>query len=94
MIITQGITVFDIFKVPVYWLAQYLGAFLAATVVYLNYTHSIDEAGGKSAKTRAIFATYPNDAVGPSTLTLAFDETVGTALLVNVFLNFEDFFLS
>ena len=25
------------FKVPIYWLAQYLGAFMAATSVYMVY---------------------------------------------------------
>ena len=67
---------------PVYWAAQYLGAFLGAAVVFGVYSHSIDLAGGKGATTRAIFGTYPNDAVGPSSLTLAFDEMLGTALLV------------
>ncbi len=56
---------------------------MAASLVFLIYSHSIDQAGGKTAATRAIFATYPNDAVGPTSVTLAFDEMLGTALLVN-----------
>jgi glycerol uptake facilitator-like aquaporin len=79
-----------IFQVPVYWFAQYLGAFLAATLVFLIYSHSIDQAGGKTAATRAIFATYPNADVEQTSVTLAFDEMLGTALLVNLlcYLNF------
>jgi len=72
------------FQVPVYWAAQYLGAFLAAASVFGVYNHSIYKAGGKGQQTRAIFGTYPNHHVSPSSLTLAFDEMLGTALLVNV----------
>jgi len=50
-----------------------LGAFLAAGSVLLIYHNSIELAGGKTNATRAIFATYPNDKVSPSTLTLGKD---------------------
>jgi glycerol uptake facilitator-like aquaporin len=55
--------------------AQYLGAFLGASVVYGIYYNAIMElGGGKTADTRGIFASYPTDANITSNTTLAFDQ--------------------
>ncbi len=37
---------------------------------------------GRGKETRGIFGTYPNREVKPSMVTLAFDEMLGTALLL------------
>lgn len=77
-------------KVPIYFLAQYLGAFVAAAVVYGLYYDALinifgDErlitgVNGTVNGTAGIFATYPT--VGISTATGLFDQIVGTALLL------------
>ena len=50
-------------KVPAFIFAQFLGAFVAAAVVYGNYLGAIDivEGGGGRtiANTAGLFATYP-----------------------------------
>jgi glycerol uptake facilitator protein len=79
-------------KVPGYWLAQLLGAFAAAALVYANYKGAIDsyERANKinrgdlnSLPTYSIFATFPagylHNWVGPFV-----DEVIGTALLAGV----------
>lgn len=73
--------------VPVYILAQYLGGFLAALVLYLNYIEAISalDGGSRSAfgsanSTGGIFATYPSDWV--TVWGSLLDQIVGTALLL------------
>jgi glycerol uptake facilitator protein len=81
-------------KVPHYILAQVLGAFSAAALVYLNYkdaikgyesaTHAV-RGESSSIASYSIFATFPagyfHNPVGPF-----IDEMIGTALLVGVVL--------
>jgi MIP family channel proteins len=73
--------------VPVYWAAQYLGAFLGAAVLYGVYADGIDNNGGKTVANAGIFASYPND-VG--TLTQVADQVFGTALLLVIILAVTD----
>merc|ERR1711894_137521 len=78
-------------QVPIYMLAQYLGAFLAAAVLYGIYADGISAAGGKVDATVGIFASYPHgDGWVPSNVTLAFDQILGTALLLIIILAVTD----
>ena len=74
---------------PIYWAAQYLGAFLGAAVVYGNYADGINVVlGGKNDYAAGIFATYPNPASG--TVTLVMDQALGTAVLLVIILAVTD----
>ena len=89
-------------QVPIYMLAQYLGAFLASAVLYGIYADAIAGNGGKIAGTAGIFASYPHpntcantSDVGPncwepSSVTLAFDQILGTGLLLIIILAVTD----
>jgi len=101
--VTVALAVFRGFewrKVPGYIVAQVLGAFVAAAILYLNYKHAINafEAANKitrgdpnSVPTYSIFATFPApyypNVVGPFV-----DELIGTALLVGIVLALVDEF--
>jgi glycerol uptake facilitator protein len=87
-------------KVPGYIVAQVLGAFVAAALLYLNYKQAINayEAANditrgaeNSIPTFSIFATFPaeyySNAAGPF-----LDELIGTALLVGIVLALIDEF--
>jgi len=78
-------------KVPIYMAGQYLGAFLAALVLWGNYADAINmvEEEGYSDKTMGIFASYPSFAE-TSTVTLAMDQMLGTALLLIIILAVTD----
>ncbi|XP_071096954.1 aquaporin-10-like isoform X1 [Haliotis cracherodii] len=73
-------------KVPVYLLAQYLGAFVASILVYLVYTdalHHYDDgvrAVVGNVSTAGIWATYPQPFV--STANGFGDQVFGTAILL------------
>ena len=76
---------------PIYWVGQYLGAFLGAAVVYGTYIDGINVVlGGKDVITQAagIFATYPNEASSIPTLIL--DQALGTAVLSVIILAVTD----
>jgi glycerol uptake facilitator protein len=87
-------------KVPGYMIAQVLGAFVAAAVLYLNYKQSISSyevanditrGAEDSLTTFSIFATFPaeyyQNSWGPF-----LDELIGTALLVGIVLALIDEF--
>jgi len=73
-------------KLPAYWIGQYLGAFTAATVVFVVYTEAVIATDTNLA---TIFATYPASflSVGGA----IFDQFVGTALLVGCASGITDF---
>lgn len=78
-------------KVLPYMLAQVVGAFVAAALVYATYVWAIDafnaEAGvgrPESLDTFAIFATFPAEYFGSSWWGPLLDQIVGTAMLVMV----------
>jgi glycerol uptake facilitator protein len=77
-------------KVPTYWAAQVVGAFVGAAIVYLNYHDAISSyeqaqhitrGAANSVPTFSIFATFPSayysSAIGP-----LIDQIIGTGLLV------------
>lgn len=77
-------------KVPAYWLAQLVGAFLAAALVYAVYWPAIDAfnatnhfaSRSQSLSTFAIFATYPAPYFHGSAWGPLLDQIVGTAILL------------
>lgn len=73
-------------KVPAFLLAQFLGAFVAAAIIYGNYLGAIDIVEGGGARTisgtAGLFATYPLDYV--TNIRAFFDEFLGTAMLLIV----------
>ncbi|KAG9295699.1 hypothetical protein G9A89_001716 [Geosiphon pyriformis] len=85
---------FSWLKVPVYIISQFLGAFVAAAVVYANYSSAISaydggrrEVTGTSA-TAGIFATYPVDFIGVAGA--FFSEALGTFFLLLIILAVTD----
>ncbi|RCW43743.1 glycerol uptake facilitator protein [Halopolyspora algeriensis] len=82
---------FPWYKVVPYWLAQVVGAFLAAAVVYAVYAPAINAFNrtsgvvrSESLDTFAIFATFPADYFGGSWWGPLLDQIVGTAILVGL----------
>lgn len=71
-------------KVPLYWIAQLVGAFVAALVLWLVYMGAINHAlnGNNITAVGTIFYTAPKPFV--SILNAFFDEFLGTALLVGL----------
>ncbi|WP_328913598.1 MULTISPECIES: MIP/aquaporin family protein [unclassified Streptomyces] len=76
-------------KVLPYWLAQVMGAFVAAALVYASYRWAIeafDTKQGihrdKSLSTYSIFATFPAEYFGNSWWGPLLDQIVGTGLLL------------
>ena len=76
-------------KVLPYWLAQVLGAFVAAALIYACYHWAIDasntKAGlprDKSLGTYSIFATFPAEYFGDSWWGPLLDQIVGTGILL------------
>lgn len=71
-------------KVPLYFLAQLLGAMTAAAVIYGNYRSAIDAFEGsnntRTSATAGIFATYPAELM--TRTGMFFSEFIGTALLM------------
>jgi glycerol uptake facilitator protein len=87
-------------KVPGYIVAQVLGAFTAAALLYLNYKQAINafEAANditrgdpNSVPTYSIFATFPADYY-PNVAGPFLSEVIGTALLVGIVLAVVDEF--
>jgi aquaporin-9 len=82
-------------KVPAYWLAQFLGAFLASAIVYIIYFEAISHFDGGIRQiagpvgTAGIWATYPKEFLStfPGGL---IDQVAGTALLVCVLFALSD----
>lgn len=78
-------------QVPVYMAAQYLGAFLAALVLWGEYADVIKMVDPEYLETHGIFAshpTFPREQVGLASL--AMDQMLGTALLLLIILSVTD----
>ncbi|MET7293928.1 MIP/aquaporin family protein [Streptomyces griseoloalbus] len=76
-------------KVLPYWLAQVVGAFVAAALVYACYRWAIDAADAaagvprdESLATYSIFATFPAEYFGDSWWGPLLDQIVGTGILL------------
>jgi glycerol uptake facilitator protein len=83
-------------KVAPYWGAQFLGAFVAAAILFVEYNTGFFEAdklGVPKSTTGSVFYTHPRSAIGgtvvPNQLAL-FDQILGTALLVFLILAIVD----
>ncbi|XP_059090733.1 aquaporin-9-like isoform X1 [Tigriopus californicus] len=74
--------------VPVYWAAQYLGAFAGATVLYGVYADAIEAQLGMNMSSAGIFASYPKDDIG--VVTLIVGQTLGTGILLIIILAATD----
>jgi len=83
-------------KVLPYWGAQFLGAFIAAAILYVNYNtgfFSVEKAGTPKYSTGAVFYTNPHTAIGGivvPTPNAFLDQIIGTALLVFLILAVVD----
>ncbi|KAF9525543.1 putative aquaporin 4 [Crepidotus variabilis] len=92
--VTLALAVFRGFpwrKVPIYILAQVLGAMVGAAVTYGNYYHAIDlfeGPGVRTLKTAGLFSTYALDYM--TNVSAFFDEFLGTAVLLIVVLAMSD----
>lgn len=77
-------------KVPVFMLAQYLGAFVGSAIVYCVYIGALENYNSTmySMDTAGIFATYPKDFL--STGNAVGDQVTGTAILVAIILAITD----
>lgn len=76
-------------KVLPYWLAQVVGAFAGAALVYASYRWAIDMADAKaglprdeSLSTYSIFATFPAEYFGNSWWGPLLDQIIGTGILL------------
>ncbi len=71
-------------RVPLYWAAQVVGAFVAALIIWLVYQGAINHAlnGNNITAVGTVFYTAPKPFVG--ILGAFFDELLGTALLVGL----------
>lgn len=78
-------------KVVPYWIAQTIGGFAGAALVYIDYFQSIDmfnadhgvtRAGEGGMDTFSIFATFPAESAGGTWFVPFFDQVVGTFFLV------------
>merc|ERR1719347_1524337 len=81
-------------QIPVYMAGQYLGAFLAALVVWGEYADAIkmvEESDDYTSTTMGIFGSYPFFPLEQvSTLSLAMDQMLGTAMLLIIILAVTD----
>lgn len=81
--VTVAVAVFRGFswtKVPAYIVAQILGAFTAAGLVYLNYRPAFERLDPLLEKTAGVFTTFPAFPQIPAAGFL--DQVIGTALLL------------
>lgn len=89
-------------KVIPYWIAQVLGAFVAAAILFVEYstgfeaverTQNIQRGSLASIATSQVFFTVPHTSLGGAVVpiqTAFFDEVLGTALLVGLILAIVD----
>lgn len=83
-------------RFPMYFLAQFLGGFVAAGVVYANYINAINQLEGHGVRTvppnptasAGIFCTYPQPFVTKASQ--FFSEFIASALLMLVIFALKD----
>jgi len=82
-------------KVPVYWLAQFLGALTGAAIVFADYRKAISTFAGEGVytvtgtnATAGLFSTYPAAFMTPEGS--FFSEVLGTCILLLVILGQAD----
>jgi aquaglyceroporin related protein, other eukaryote len=82
-------------KVPVYWLAQFLGALTGAAIVFADYRKAISSFAGEGVytvtgtnATAGLFSTYPAAFMTPEGS--FFSEVLGTCILLLVILGQAD----
>lgn len=84
-------------RFPIYFIAQFLGGFLAAGVIYINYINGINAFEGGSDKrtvppsktaTAGIFCTYPQ--ADMTKAGMFFDEFIASTLLMFVIFALKD----
>ncbi|XP_002162049.2 aquaporin-9 [Hydra vulgaris] len=77
-------------KLPVYWIAQSLGAFIASAVIYGVYYDMLNEYDGgvRKVDTAWIWTTRPSS--GVSTVTTFVDQFVSSGLLVGIIFALTD----
>ncbi|KAL9117669.1 MAG: hypothetical protein Q9187_005793 [Circinaria calcarea] len=83
-------------RFPIYFLAQFLGGFIGAGVVYANYVAAIDNFEGhgvrtvppSSTATAGIFATYPQGFLPTGSMFVS--EFIGSAVLMFVIFALKD----
>ncbi|KZS93694.1 aquaporin, partial [Sistotremastrum niveocremeum HHB9708] len=77
---------FPWYKVPIYVIAQVLGAFTGALLTYATYFHALDAYEGKGIRTvpgtASLFATYAVDFGMIGLVSCFFDEFLATSLLM------------
>ncbi|CAK3738732.1 related to channel s [Lecanosticta acicola] len=84
-------------RLPLYWIAQFLGAFLAAGVVYANYINGINAVEGHNIRTvtgntstAGIFATYPTKDLNGVTGSAFLEQFIASAVLNFVIFALQD----
>jgi len=79
-------------QIPIYMAGQYLGAFLAALVLWGEYADAIRMVDADyTGATRGIFASYPSFPTDQVTIaSLAMDQILGTAFLLIIILAVTD----
>ena len=75
-------------QLPVYWAAQYLGAFCGAGLLFAVYADHLEQPPGLTLEAAGWFATFPSPE--SSTMTLVFDQMLGTAVLVLIVMVIND----
>jgi glycerol uptake facilitator protein len=87
-------------KVIPYWIAETVGCFLGAAIVYLNYYHAVDaynianhvinRAASGGLTTFSIWATFPAKYYGVSLVGPVIDQIIGTFFLILFILGIGD----
>lgn len=70
-------------KLLPYWIAQFIGAFVAALLVRWNYGEALNTFDpGLTSKSQGVFSTLPDTAHGVGTYGALRDQIIGTAVLL------------
>ena len=78
---------------PVYMIAQYLGAFVGAGILFsidMNVIEVLEGGDNRTLETAGIFASYPWPVDQLTTTTLVFDQIIGTMVLIIIIMAVTD----